>query len=63
MTTTKKKATPKVMKLIDARTGLMECPVCGSRHMANLRGGGHYYRGSWQCHQGCKIEDKNGGRK
>ncbi len=52
---TTKKATPKVMKLLDERTGLMECQVCGARHCANTRPGGGYYRGSWQCVHGCKL--------
>ena len=42
-------ATPKAMKLLDPYTGLMECKHCGYRHQAQLRSGGHYYRGSWQC--------------
>ncbi len=37
------------MKLLDPSSGLMECRVCGSRHLANRAIGGHYYRGSWQC--------------
>jgi hypothetical protein len=49
--------TPKVMKLIDPYTGLMECKVCGSRHLANLKSGGNYIRGSWQCMNGCRLED------
>jgi len=50
----------KVMKLIDAKTGLMECKVCKGRHLANVRpdSGGKFYRGSWQCTRGCKIPDK-----
>jgi len=46
------------MRLIDARTGLMECKVCGARHNAMIRpgSGGKYYRGSWQCRNGCKLE-------
>jgi hypothetical protein len=46
----------KVMKLINPSTGLMECKVCGRQHIANLRGGGFYKRGSWQCTNGCVIE-------
>ena len=44
-----------VMRLVDSSTGLMECPVCGHRHLANIRpdSGGCYYRGSWQCPNGC----------
>ena len=48
----------KVMKLIDPHTGLMECKVCGSVHIANLRSGGHYLRGSWQCRNGCKLPEQ-----
>ena len=52
--------TPKVMKLIDPSTGLMECKICGERHVANIKpmSNGKYYRGSWQCHRGCKLEKK-----
>ncbi len=51
-------STPKVMRLLNESTGLMECKVCGARHFANLRPrseGGGYYRGSWQCQNGCKL--------
>jgi hypothetical protein len=48
----------KVMKLVDPSTGQMECKVCGSVQWANLRGGGHYYRGSWQCQNGCRLPAK-----
>ena len=48
--------TKKVMKLLDPDTGLMQCKVCGNRHIANLRQGGYYYRGSWQCQNGCKLK-------
>ena len=48
---------PKVMRLIDPSTGLMECKVCGRMHWAMLRSGGHYVRGSWQCIDGCKLPD------
>jgi len=37
------------MKLIDPNTGKMECRVCGSIHWANLKRGGGYHRGAWQC--------------
>lgn len=48
----------KVMKLIDPTTGLMECRICGSRHLANIKpnSNGKYYRGSWQCSNGCKTD-------
>lgn len=50
-------AMPKVMRLLEASTGLMECKVCGSRYNANIRpdSGGHYSPGSWQCVHGCKL--------
>lgn len=49
--------TPKVMRLFDLNTGLMECKVCGARHLASIRpnSGGRYYRGAWQCQNGCKL--------
>ncbi len=50
--------TKKVMRLLDQHTGLMECKICGATHWANIKpySGGKYYRGSWQCQNGCKIE-------
>jgi hypothetical protein len=49
---------PKVMQLLDASTGLMECKVCGARHVAMVKSGGGYQRGHWQCPHGCKLDDK-----
>jgi hypothetical protein len=44
------------MKLIDASSGLMECRVCCSRHVASIQSGSEradgvtrFYHGSWQC--------------
>lgn len=55
--------TQKVMTLLDERSGLMECTVCGSKHFASLQSGveradgvTRYYRGSWQCNNGCRPE-------
>jgi len=55
----------KVMKLIDPYTGKMECKVCGAVHLASLQSGlkradgvTRYYRGSWQCSNGCKLPEK-----
>lgn len=48
--------TKKVMKLLNPETGLMECTVCGTRHYAQLRQGGKYFRGNWQCENGCQLE-------
>lgn len=47
----------KVMKLIDPSTNLMECKVCGNKHYANIAEGGKFKRGSWQCENGCKLEE------
>jgi hypothetical protein len=48
-------ATPKVMKLVDVSTGLMECKHCGSQHYASIKpqSGGQFVRGSWQCVNAC----------
>ncbi len=48
----------KVMTLIDPYKGLMECKVCGAHHYASIKSGtnGNYYRGSWQCTNGCKLD-------
>jgi hypothetical protein len=39
------------MQVVDASTGLMECAVCGSRHLGNVKpqSGCRFYRGAWQC--------------
>ncbi len=44
------------MKLINGHTGLMECRVCGSQHIASLQSGHdradgvtRFHRGSYQC--------------
>lgn len=41
----------KKAKLIDARTGLFECPTCGHKWQAQVKpdSGGKFYRGSRQC--------------
>ncbi|MCK4921309.1 MAG: hypothetical protein KAS71_09700, partial [Bacteroidales bacterium] len=53
----------KVMKLVDPSTGLMVCRVCGAKHYAQVQSGvdrangvARYYRGSWQCQNGCKLD-------
>ena len=54
------------MKLIDAGSGLMECPVCGSCHYASLQSGferadgiTRFRRGSWQCpNEDCPSNQK-----
>lgn len=50
--------TKKVMELIDESTSLMQCKVCGAKHHAQIKSGskGKFYRGSWQCQNGCKLE-------
>ncbi len=51
--------TKKVMKLIGPESGLMQFKVCGSPHYANIKPGsnGLYYRGAWQCINGCKLPE------
>jgi len=53
----------KVMRLLDQSTGEMECKVCGQIHFARLQSGleradgiTRYYRGSWQCIHGCRLD-------
>ena len=50
----------KVMKLTCSYTNQMECRVCGSVHYAMIRphSGGRFYRGAWQCINGCRIPDQ-----
>ena len=49
-------ASSKVMKVLDATSGLMACRVCGTTHFANIRPNcGRYYRSNWQCQHGCKL--------
>lgn len=52
--------TEKTMRLLDPRSGLMECKVCGHQRFANIKpdSGGNYYRGSWQCQLGCRPSKK-----
>jgi hypothetical protein len=51
----------KVMKLLNRFAGLMECRVCGHRHSANIKpdSRGRFFRGSWQCVNGCHLEDQS----
>jgi hypothetical protein len=37
------------LKLINSKSGQMECCICNSQHWASISPGGEYYRGSWQC--------------
>jgi len=54
------------MKLIDESSGLMQCQVCGSRHIASIQSGylradgvTRYYRGSYQCsNEQCSSNQK-----
>jgi hypothetical protein len=49
-------STPKVMKQVDRFSNEMRCRVCGSAHWA-MQGSRGFLRGSWQCHQGCKLPE------
>jgi hypothetical protein len=45
------------MELINEYIGEMKCKVCGAIHLASIkpRSNGRFYRGAWQCQNGCKI--------
>jgi hypothetical protein len=58
----------KVMKLIDSKSGLMKCKVCGAEKYGGTttepykgspisRRIPRWRRGSWQCINGCKLPD------
>lgn len=57
--------TKKVMKLIDPHESIFECKVCGARHGAVIKpnSNGKYYRGAWQCLNGCKLPEKTAKEK
>ncbi|HUT39644.1 MAG TPA: hypothetical protein VMW77_10125 [Methanoregula sp.] len=46
-----------VMKLVDEKTGLMECLVCGAKHNAVMKPGadGKYLPVNWECVNKCKL--------
>jgi hypothetical protein len=48
------------MRLINEYTGEMQCKVCGAQHFASIRpgSGGLFYRGAWQCVNGCKLDKR-----
>jgi uncharacterized membrane protein YdbT with pleckstrin-like domain len=50
----------KAMRLLNLNTGLMVCKVCGSEHYASIKpdSGGRYYRGVWQCLNGCNSKSQ-----
>ncbi len=48
----------RVMLLVDRKTGLMKCRVCGQTHFADrVHGGKKFVKGSWRCGQGCIRSD------
>lgn len=49
----------KAMRLIDPQRSEFECKVCGSVHCGAIKpnSGGHFFRGTWQCQNGCTRED------
>jgi hypothetical protein len=50
-----------VMKLMEPRTGEMQCKVCGHTHFALVQGNsdGRFKRGSWQCIHKCQLPSKS----
>jgi len=50
--------TENLMKLINARTGEMECRVCGATHFSPRKPltGEYFYRNDWKCRNGCRSD-------
>jgi len=46
-----------VTKLLDEKTGLMECLVCGERHNAVMKQDtdGKFHPGNWECVNKCRL--------
>lgn len=53
----------KIMWLTDKSSSLLECRVCGNVQAASIRpqSNGKFYRGSWQCRNGCKLDGSTAG--
>jgi len=47
----------KLMKLINSRTGEMECRVCGATHYSQIKplAGEIFYHNDWECRNGCRL--------
>lgn len=47
----------KVMKIVDENSSLMECKICGSRHMGQIKpeSNGKLYYKNWRCQNGCEF--------
>ncbi len=45
------------MKLVDEKTGLMECIVCGEKHHATMKPGpdGKFLPENWECVNKCRL--------
>ena len=50
------------MKLVDEKTGLMECLVCGEKHNAVMKPGadGKFMPENWECVNMCKLIHDDG---
>lgn len=48
-----------LMKLINARTGEMECRICGATNYSPTKplDGGLFYQRKWECRNGCHHEE------
>jgi hypothetical protein len=46
-----------VTKLLDEKTGLMECLVCGERHNAVMKqaADGKFHPENWECIHKCRL--------
>lgn len=47
---------PKIVEILDEYKPLFRCKVCGVRWSPNIKTGGGFYPGAWQCPNGCKAE-------
>ena len=45
------------MKLVDEKSGLMECLVCGEKHTAVMKPGadGKFLPENWECVNRCRL--------
>jgi hypothetical protein len=55
------------MKLVDEKSGLLECLVCGAKHTASMKPGpdGKFLPENWECVNKCRLihDDKKPAQK
>lgn len=52
-----KNENPKMVEILNERTLEFKCKICGRKWFPSILSGGRLARGSWQCPNGCKLED------